>query len=66
MISHQPIDKICAAACRSMLVRMLWANESALSLFVLRVLADDADGALPLDDFALFTHWFYGRSDLHS
>ena len=32
---------------------------------MLRILADNSDGTLPFDDFALFTHWFYGRSNLH-
>ncbi len=40
-------------------------GRSALSLFVLRILADDADGSFSLDDLALLTHRFYRRSDLH-
>ena len=38
---------------------------SALSLFVLRVLADDADLTLPLYNLALLAHRLYRRSDLH-
>ena len=40
-------------------------NGSALSLFVLRVFADDPDGALALDDLALIAHRLHGCSDLH-
>ena len=36
-----------------------------LSLFVLRVLADDPDAALSLDDLALLTDRFYWWSNLH-
>ena len=32
---------------------------STLSLFVLRVLADDSDSTLSLDDFAFFANRFY-------
>ena len=32
---------------------------SALSLFVLGILADDADASLSLDDFALLANRFY-------
>ena len=31
----------------------------ALSLFVLWVLTDNSDSTLSLNDFALFTNWFY-------
>jgi len=38
---------------------------SALSLFVLRVLADNSDLTLPLDNLALLANRFNRRSDLH-
>ena len=38
---------------------------SALTLFVLGVLADDHHFAFPLDDLAFFAHGFYGRSYFH-
>lgn len=41
------------------------AKVLALSLFVLRVLTDNSDCALSLNDFALFANRFYGRSYLH-
>ena len=37
----------------------------ALSLFVLRVFADNHDFALALDDLALFAHGLDTRSDFH-
>ena len=37
----------------------------SLSLLMLGVFADDHDFALALDDFALFAHGLYGRSDFH-
>ena len=37
----------------------------ALSLFVLRVLTDNSDCALSLDDLTFFANRFYGRSYLH-
>ena len=37
----------------------------ALSLFVFWVFADYSDATLSLNDFALFTNWFYRRSNLH-
>ena len=37
----------------------------ALSLFVLRVLTDNSDAALPLNYLALFANRFYRRSHLH-
>jgi hypothetical protein len=40
-------------------------RKSALSLLVLRVLADYSDNALSLDNLALFANRFYRRSDLH-
>jgi len=39
--------------------------ESALSLFVLRVLADDPNDTLATDDFALGTAPFDRRWDFH-
>ena len=41
------------------------ASALTLTLLVLRVLADDHDFALALDDLALLTHGLYGRSDFH-
>jgi len=38
---------------------------SALSLFVLRVFADNTDDTLSLDNLALFADWLNGRSNLH-
>ena len=38
---------------------------STLSLFVLRIFADDPDRTLALDDFALVTHGLHGSSNLH-
>ena len=38
---------------------------SALALLVLRVLADDHDFTLALNDFALFAHGLHGRSNFH-
>ena len=38
---------------------------SALALFVLRVLANDHNFALALDDLALLAHGLNGRSDFH-
>ena len=37
----------------------------ALSLFVFWVFTDNSDATLSLNDFALFTNWFYRRSNLH-
>ena len=37
----------------------------ALSLLVFWVFADYSDATLSLNDFALFTNWFYRRSNLH-
>ena len=37
----------------------------ALSLFVLRVLTDNSDCALSLDDLTFFANRFYGRSNFH-
>ena len=37
----------------------------ALSLLVFRVFTDTSDATLSLNDFALFTNWFYRRSNLH-
>ena len=39
---------------------------SALLLLVLRILANDHDAALALDDLALFANGFHRRSDFHS
>ena len=39
---------------------------SPLSLFVLRILADDPDNTLALNDFALIANRFYRSSYLHS
>ena len=39
--------------------------KSALTLLVLRVLADDHDFTLALDDLALLAHGLHGRSDFH-
>ena len=38
---------------------------SALSLFVLRILADDPDNALALDDFAFIADRLYRSSNFH-
>ena len=40
-------------------------KQSALSLLVLRVLADDHDLAFSLDDLALFADLLYGRFHFH-
>ena len=37
----------------------------ALSLLVFWVFTDNSDATLSLNDFALFTNWFYRRSNLH-
>ena len=37
----------------------LMYQELALSLLVLRVFTDYSDASLSLNDFALFTNWFY-------
>ena len=50
MVTHRPF-------------RRFW--KLTLSLFVLRVLADDPDAALSLDDLALLTDRFYWWSNLH-
>ena len=39
---------------------------SPLSLLVLRILADDHDVAVPLDNLALFADFLDGRLDFHS
>ena len=41
------------------------AKVLALSLFVLRVLTDNSDRALSLDDLTFFANRFYGRSNFH-
>jgi hypothetical protein len=38
----------------------------ALALFVLGVLADNANHAAAVDDFALVANLLYGRTDLHN
>jgi hypothetical protein len=38
----------------------------ALALFVLGVLADDANYAATMNDFALIADLLYGRTDLHN
>ena len=50
MVTHRPF-------------RRFW--KLTLSLFVLRVLADDPDAALSLNDLALLTDRFYWWSNLH-
>jgi hypothetical protein len=40
-------------------------QESALALFVAGIFADDTEGALPLDDAAVFTESLYRSSDFH-
>ena len=44
---------------------MFTGQALALTLFVLRVLTDDHDFTLALDDLALFAHFFDRRSDFH-
>ena len=43
----------------------VYRKRSALTLLVLRVLADDHDSALALDDLALLAHGLHGRSNFH-
>ena len=45
---------------------MIRANSSALPLFVLRILADDPDNTLALNDFALIANRLYRSSYFHS
>lgn len=40
-------------------------RESALTLFVFRVLANDHNAAFALDNLAFFTYWLYRRSYFH-
>lgn len=45
--------------------KSLQSTVLALSLFVLRVLTDNSDCALSLDDLTFFANRFYGRPNLH-